>query len=131
MQRVFVVGSAGICNLMIILSVCLVGNLRRMLLCLFVFAGLFVPSLPSVLPSQSYSQQPRTAHAAAQTFKQTHKQTKNIIGDRRETFTKRRKLNKQNSRNVNKNRMRERVSARHNKHTHTHRMRSILERTLS
>ena len=54
---------------------------------------------------------------AAQTFKQTHKQTKNVIGDQRETFTKRRKLNKQNSRNVNKNRMRER--ARHNKHTHT------------
>ena len=69
--------------------------------------------------SQSYKKIPLTASThAAQTFEQTHKQTKNIIGDHRETFTKRRKLNKQNSRNVNKNRMRER--ARHNKHTHTH-----------
>ena len=58
--------------------------------------------------SQSYKKIPLTASThAAQTFEQTHKQTKNIIGDHRETFTKRRKLNKQNSRNVNKNRMRE------------------------
>ena len=89
----------------------------KLLLCLFVFAGLFVPSPFVVLPSLPPFRLMQQQEAQTNTFRQKHRKTENSTENWVSLRLKERELNKQNSGNVNKNRMRER--ARHNKHTHT------------